>query len=96
MDLLLDTLSLPKAGAPELAEWDAEGLAGILGALEKEGANVAALGWSEEEMEAMLKAPDFDPDEGDQPDLGTLKPYRCPHCDGEFTLKELKEGQHGQ
>lgn len=82
-------LALVLNRSAETAEWDSDGLADIIRSLE----DPVGLGWDEGELKALLAEPDFSPSDGEPPDLGTLKPYQCPHCGGEFTLKELKDGQ---
>ena len=73
----------------ELAEWDDQALADILGELQDNNVDIASLGWSASELEALIEVPDFDPDD-EGADL-PAKEYQCPHCGGQLTMRDLEE-----
>lgn len=66
----------------ELAVWDEEALAALLGQLQLEELDLDALGWSDDELSQLLgSVPAFEPTSaGDQHDLDELAPKPCPHC----------------
>jgi ParB-like chromosome segregation protein Spo0J len=76
----------------ETAEWDQDALGDLLAVLKDDDA-LEGLGWDEHELADYLEAPAFDPTDDLPPDLGTIKPYKCPECEAEFTLQQLKDSQ---
>jgi hypothetical protein len=71
----------------EIAEWDDEALAAVLRDLEEQQVDFDGLGFSEEELDALLKEPasvgweEFDESIGDDADA---KAIECPHCHESF------------
>ena len=72
----------------ETSEWDEEGLARLLQAIQAEdGDAAAATGFSDEEIAELVGGldPGFEPTDGDdQGDLDQKKPITCPKCGHEF------------
>lgn len=56
----------------ELAEWDLEGLSSVLHELQDADVDIVGLGWSEDEVDNLLKA-DWEPPEADGSDGSELK-----------------------
>ena len=77
------------------AGWDDDLLKLELGDLGKSGVDLSLTGFSVEEMDGLFYEPDFAPgSEEDQGKLDELAPkmVACPHCGGEWDLREHGQG----
>lgn len=77
------------------AGWDADMLKVELGALDDLKFDLTMTGFSVEELDGLFFEPNFEPGtEGDQGRLDELAPkmVTCPHCGGEWDLREHGQG----
>lgn len=71
------------------SEWDLDALQAELAQLHD--IDITALGFTEEELQEIMQAGQFDPGElDDQGDLSTFKTLVCPHCGGEIPNSMIK------
>lgn len=78
----------------EVAEWDDDLLEKVFADLaEDPDLDLSGLGWDEDELEDIAQGvPAFTPDEdADLGGLDQVKTYRCPHCEAELTVDELRK-----
>jgi ParB-like chromosome segregation protein Spo0J len=73
----------------ELAEWDEEAVAEILGELEQQGTPIDGLGWDDDELRNLLNAGpgDVAAEEFPEVDEDIETQHRCPSCGYEWSGK---------
>lgn len=79
----------------ELALWDEELLGLEIQDLQEMGFDIGLMAFTDDELAALLKTPDFAPGtEDDQGKLDELAPkmVTCPHCQAEWDLREHGQG----
>jgi site-specific DNA-methyltransferase (adenine-specific) len=75
-------LALADNRVGEIADWDDDGLADVLLQLSADGVDLAGLGWSQEELKAIISPEEYQATDGGELDLEDFDDFdhECPRC----------------
>ena len=75
-------LALADNKVGEIADWDDDGLADVLSQLSADGIDLDGLGWSQDELKAIISPEEYQATDGGELDLGDFDDFdhECPRC----------------
>jgi len=79
-------LALADNRTAEIADWS-DGLSDVLRALEEDGGDLSGIGWNDDELAAILEAPEYVAKDGEELNLDDFSDFdhTCPRCSFEWS-----------